>query len=46
MAGRTTTLEVIVPKKLRKAARSRAQAQGLDLDAVVTELLHRWLTGR
>ncbi len=34
-----------MPKALRKAARDEAKRRGLDLDAVVTDLLHAWLTG-
>ncbi len=45
MSGKTIELEVHVPKKLRKAAKAEAKARGLDLDAVVTELLHGWVTG-
>ena len=44
MSGKTTELEVTVPKKLRKAAKAEAKRRGLDLDAVVSELLHDWLT--
>jgi hypothetical protein len=46
MRGKTVALDVQVPKRLRKAARDEAKRRGLDLDAVTTELLHRWLTGR
>jgi hypothetical protein len=46
MRGKTVELDVQVPKRLRKAARDEAKRRGLDLDAVTTELLHRWLTGR
>jgi hypothetical protein len=46
MRGKTVDLEVRVPKRLRKAAKDEAKRRGLDLDAVTTELLHRWLTGR
>ncbi len=46
MRGKTVALDVSVPKRLRKAARTEAKRRGLDLDAVTTELLHRWLTGR
>ncbi|CAB4926566.1 unannotated protein [freshwater metagenome] len=45
MGGKMTTLEVVVPKRLRKAAKAEAKARGLDVDAVVSELLHAWLTG-
>ncbi len=44
MAGKTVELEVHVPKALRKAARTEAKKRGLDLDAVVADLLHHWLT--
>ena len=46
MSGGTTTLKVTVPKKLRKAAAKEAKRRGLDVDAVVADLLHAWLTGR
>lgn len=44
MTGKTVELEVLVPKKLRKAARDEAKRRGLDLDAVTTDLLFAWLT--
>jgi len=46
MKGKSTELDVTVPKALRKAARSRAKAEGLDLDTVVIDLLHDWVTRR
>jgi hypothetical protein len=46
MSGSTGTLKVTVPKKLRKAAEKEAKRRGLDVDAVVADLLHAWLTGR
>jgi hypothetical protein len=46
MKGKSAELDVRVPKALRKAARSRAKAEGLDLDTVVIDLLHDWVTGR
>jgi hypothetical protein len=45
MSGKTVELEVHVPKALRKAARDHAKARGLDLDTVVIDLLHAWVTG-
>jgi hypothetical protein len=46
MSGKVVELEVKVPKSLRKAARDEAKKRGLDVDAVVTDLLHAWLTER
>ena len=46
MKGKSTPLDVTVPKALRKAAKSRAKAEGLDLDTVVIDLLHDWVTRR
>ena len=46
MKGKTAELDVRVPKALRKAARARAKAEGLDLDTVVIDLLHEWVTRR
>ena len=46
MSGSTGKLTVVVPKKLRKAAEKEAARRGLDVDAVVADLLHAWLTGR
>ena len=46
MSGKPVDLEARVPKALRKAARDEARKRGLDVDAVVTDLLHAWLTGR
>jgi hypothetical protein len=45
MKGKSTELDVEVPKALRKAARARAKAKGLDLDTVVIDLLHDWVIG-
>lgn len=45
MSGKLVDLEARVPKALRKAARDEAKRRGLDVDAVVTDLLHAWLTG-
>ena len=42
MKGKSTDLDVRVPKALVKAARARAKAEGLDLDTVVIDLLHEW----
>ena len=46
MGGKQVELEAKVPKNLRKAARSEAGRRGLDVDTVVTDLLHAWLTDR
>lgn len=46
MGGGTGKLTVVVPKRLRKAAEKEAARRGLDVDAVVADLLHAWLTGR
>ena len=46
MAGKPVDLGASVPKALRKAAREKAKDVGLDLDTVVTDLLHAWVTGR
>jgi hypothetical protein len=43
--GETVKLTVRVPKNLRKAAEKEAARRGLDVDAVVADLLHAWLTG-
>jgi hypothetical protein len=42
--GKLVDLDVEVPKELRRAARARAKADGLDLDTVVIDLVHAWLT--
>jgi hypothetical protein len=44
MGGKVVDLEASVPKNLRKAARDEAKKRGLDVDTVVTDLLHDWLT--
>jgi hypothetical protein len=44
MKGKAVGLDVTVPKELQKAARKRAKAEGLDLDTVVIDLLHTWVT--
>jgi hypothetical protein len=44
MKGKAVELDVAVPKRLRKAAKERAGAEGLDLDTVVVDLLHGWVT--
>jgi hypothetical protein len=44
LSGKEVDLDVQVPKAMRKAARAEAAAQGLDLDTVVIDLLHAWLT--
>jgi len=44
LTGKSAELEVIVPKALKKAARAEAKKRGLDLDTVVIDLLHAWLT--
>jgi hypothetical protein len=46
MSGKPVDLEASVPKALRKATRDEAKKRGLDVDTVVTDLLHAWLTGR
>ena len=46
MAGKPVDLGASVPKALRKAARDKAKEAGLDVDTVVTDLLHAWVTGR
>jgi len=46
MAGKPVDLGASVPKPLRKAARDKAGEVGLDLDTVVTDLLHAWVTER
>jgi hypothetical protein len=44
MKGKAVDLDVKVPKELHKAARKRAKAEGLDLDTVIIDLLHTWVT--
>lgn len=44
LTGKSVELEVHVPKALRKAARAEAKKRGLDIDTVVVDLLHAWLT--
>ena len=39
------TFEVTVPKKLRKAARKKAEAEGWTLDQAVTYVLRAWVDG-
>jgi len=39
------TIEVTVPKKLRKAARKKAEAEGWTLDQAVTYVLRAWVDG-
>jgi hypothetical protein len=46
MAGKPVDLGASVPKALRKAAREKARKVGLDVDTVVTDLLHAWVTER
>ncbi len=46
MSGKPVDLEATVPKALRKATRDEAAKRGLDVDTVVTDLLHAWLTDR
>ena len=46
MAGKSVDLGASVPKALRKAAREKATKVGLDIDTVVTDLLHAWVTER
>ena len=45
LLGKQVTLEVQVPKRLRKAARAQAGRHNTDLDAVVTGLLAGWVDG-
>jgi hypothetical protein len=44
MGGKPVDLGATVPKALRKAVRDEAKRRGLDVDAVVTDLLHAWVT--
>jgi len=44
--GGTGKLTATVPKRRGKAAEKEAARRGLDVDAVVADLLHAWLTGR
>ena len=44
MSGKSVELGVEVPKELRKAAKAEAKTRGLDLDTVVIDLLHAWVT--
>ena len=44
MQGKPTDLDVEVPKALRKAAAKRAKAEGLDLQTVVIDALHAYVT--
>ncbi len=46
MSGKPVDLDATVPKALRKAVRDEAKRRGLDVDAVVTDLLHAWVTER
>jgi len=46
MSGKPVDLGASVPKTLRTATREQAKSMGLDVDTVVTDLLHAWLTGR
>ncbi|MFZ0325249.1 MAG: hypothetical protein WAN48_14110 [Actinomycetes bacterium] len=39
------TLEVAIPKKLRKAVRKKAEAEGWTLDQTVTYVLRAWIDG-
>lgn len=45
LLGKLVTIEVSVPKRLRKAARTQAEHHGTTLDAVVTGLLAGWVDG-
>lgn len=45
MGGKVVDLGARVPKALRKAARDQARDRGLDVDTVVTDLLHTWIVG-
>jgi hypothetical protein len=44
MQGKPTDLDVEVPKALRKAAAKRAKSEGLDLQTVVIDALHAYVT--
>jgi hypothetical protein len=44
LQGKPVELAVHVPKALRKAARAEAKKRGLDIDTVIVDLLHAWLT--
>ena len=41
--GKKITVEISIPKRLRKDASDRAKARGMSLDAVVSSLLVSWL---
>lgn len=45
LLGKQVTLEVKVPKRLRKAATAQAERHGTTLDNVVTGLLAGWVDG-
>ncbi len=45
LMGKQVTLEVKVPKRLRKAATAQAERHGTTLDNVVTGLLAGWVDG-
>lgn len=45
LLGKQVTLQVQVPKRLRKAARAQAERQGTTIDEVVTGLLAGWVDG-
>ena len=44
MQGKPVELDVVVPKQLRKAAAKRAKSEGLDLQTVVIDALHAYVT--
>ncbi len=44
MQGKPVDLDVEVPKALRKAAAKRAKSEGLDLQTVVIDALHAYVT--
>jgi hypothetical protein len=44
MQGKAVDLDVAVPKALRKAAAKRARSEGLDLQTVVIDALHAYVT--
>jgi hypothetical protein len=44
MQGKAVDLEVAVPKALRRAAAKRAKSEGLDLQTVVIDALHAYVT--
>lgn len=43
--ARAVKLKVEIPKNLRKAVRSEAEAQGVSVDVIVTSALRQWFKG-